>query len=94
LRDYSRVHAPILAIYADSEGDRHLANGRLREEEFRWERKYWRPFRAKSMRGLREAPTHVEIVSVSGSHMNFFLVSREKVVDDMRRFLLGTSLTH
>jgi pimeloyl-ACP methyl ester carboxylesterase len=88
-RDYRDVHAPILAIYASSEGDPRVENPKLRQEERHWEQKYWPPFREKSIHRLLEAPTHVQIVSVPGSHMNFFLISRPTVVRLILRFLCG-----
>jgi pimeloyl-ACP methyl ester carboxylesterase len=86
-RDYTKVHAPALAIYAESMRDVHNGGEELRELALEWERKYMDPFRAASVERIRRELPNVEVVNVPGTHMDFFFRSRQQVVAAMRRFL-------
>jgi len=88
-RDYRRIHAPALAIFAKSMMDLHVADPQRREQEAAWERKYMAPFRLKSIARLRRELAGVQILRVPGAHDSFFLTSRAQVVKAMRRFLVA-----
>ncbi len=86
-RDYTKVHAPALAIFAETMLDlRHGAPEPL-EANRGWEQKYMIPFRAASIERIRRELAGVEIVTVPGTHMDFVFTSRRDVVAVMRRFL-------
>ena len=86
-RDYSAVHAPALAIYAESFLDVHRADPRERRDAVAWEHIYMVPFRRDSEARVRRELPHVKIINVRGAHDSFFLTSRKPVVAAMRRFL-------
>lgn len=90
-RDYTKVHVPALAIYAETFVSVYSGDSAQVAERLAWEQKYLVPFRAASIeRVRRELPT-VEIVNVPGTHMDFVFTSREQVVGAMRRFLSGSA---
>jgi pimeloyl-ACP methyl ester carboxylesterase len=86
-RDYARISAPVLAIYAESMIDLHVADPERRADALAWERLYMAPFRARSIARVRGELTKVRVLTVPGAHDSFFLTSREQVVRAMRRFL-------
>lgn len=88
-RDYLRVHSPALAIYSKSMFDLHVADTKRREQERAWEQKHMAPFREKSIARVRRELANVQILLVPGAHDSFFLTSRPRVVNAMRRFLLA-----
>lgn len=90
-RDYRRVRSPALAIYAESMFDLHVEDAKRREQERAWEQKYMVPFRVKSIARVRRELANVQVLLVPGAHDSFFLTSRTRVVNAMRRFLLATS---
>jgi pimeloyl-ACP methyl ester carboxylesterase len=90
-RDYRRVRAPALAIYAASMMDLHVADAERRKQASAWEQRYMAPFRVKSIARVRRELTGVQVLFVPGAHDSFFLTSRERVVKAMRRFLLSPS---
>ncbi len=87
-RDYRKVRAPALAIYAATFVDVHNGDPAQLAKNRAWEEKYMVPFRAKSRERVRHELAKVEIVNVAGTHMDFVFISREQVVSAMRRFLL------
>jgi pimeloyl-ACP methyl ester carboxylesterase len=89
-RDYTKVHCPALAIYAETMPDTHHGDPARIAAMIEWEQKYMGPFRASSMDRVRRELHNVEIVKVSGTHIDFVFTSRKQVVAAMRRFLSGT----
>lgn len=87
-REYRRIHAPALALFAETMADLHGADPKRAEAEREWESRYMAPFRRKSIIRLRRELAGVKIVRVAGAHDSFFLTSRTRVVRLMRRFLL------
>lgn len=86
-RDYTKVRSPALAIYAETFFDVRNGNSAQQATNLAWDQKYWAPFRAASIERVRRELPKVEIVNVSGTHMDFLFTSREQVVAAMRRFL-------
>jgi pimeloyl-ACP methyl ester carboxylesterase len=88
-RDYRKVKAPALAIYAEmflsQPGKDSAATAAIQ----RWETKHIVPFRNASQARIRNELRGAEIVSVPGSHGNFIFVSRDSVAALMTKFLLG-----
>ncbi|HEY3285954.1 MAG TPA: alpha/beta hydrolase [Gemmatimonadaceae bacterium] len=87
-RDYRKVHAPALAIYAEiflsQPGKHSAASAAIRG----WETKHAVPFRAVSQARLRKDLRGAEIVTVPGSHADFIFVSRDTIATLMSRFLM------
>jgi pimeloyl-ACP methyl ester carboxylesterase len=90
-RDYARISSPVLAIYAESMIDLHVADPERRADALAWERTYMAPFRARSVVRVRRELAKVTVLTVPGAHDSFFLTSREQVVQAMRRFLGGSA---
>ena len=90
-RDYTKVHAPTLAIYAETFVNAHYGDTAQVAQKLAWEQKVMVPFRAASIERLRRELPNVEIVNVPGMHMEFFYTSREQVVGAMRRFLSASA---
>jgi len=86
-RDYTKVHCPSLAVYAQSMADVRLGDSARIAEARAWEEKYMAPFRAASIERVKRELPGIEIVNVPGTHMDFVFTSREQVVTAMRRFL-------
>ena len=86
-RDYSKVHLPALAIYAETFLDIRNGDPDLLAKNLDYERIHWAPFREASIKRVRRELPNVEIVKVLGTHMDFVFTSRGPVVDAMRRFL-------
>jgi pimeloyl-ACP methyl ester carboxylesterase len=87
-RDYTKVHAPALAIYATTMFAVHNGDSAQNAAKLAWEQKYMAPFRAASIERVRREMPTIEIVTVPGTHMDFLFTSRDQVVAAMRRFLL------
>jgi hypothetical protein len=85
--DYTKVHAPALAIYAETFCDVHHGDSAQQAKNSAWEQKYVVSFRDASKDRIRKEIPGVEIVNVPGTHMDFIFTSREQVVAAMRRFL-------
>ena len=86
-QDYTKVHCPALAIFAQSTLDvSHGDSARISETKA-WEEKYMGPFRAASIEQVKRQLPGIEIVNVPDTHMDFVFTSREQVVTAMRRFL-------
>jgi pimeloyl-ACP methyl ester carboxylesterase len=86
-RDYTKVHSPALAVYAESFFDTRNGDPSQVAKNLAWEQKYMAPFRAASKERVRRELRGVEIVNVPGTHNDFLFTSREQVVAAMRRFL-------
>ncbi|MBE0659871.1 MAG: alpha/beta hydrolase [Bryobacteraceae bacterium] len=86
-RDYTRVRAPALAIYPETNLDVHHVSAAQAAENLAWERQYIAPFRQASVARARRELSNVEILNVPGTHLDFLFTSRDKVVDAMQRFL-------
>ena len=86
-RDYTKVHSPALAIFAQSMFDLSHGDSARIAEARAWEEKYMAPFRAASIERVKRQLAGIEIVNVPGTHMDFIFTSREQVVNAMRRFL-------
>jgi len=86
-RDYTKVHSPALAVYAASFFDIRNGDPAQSAENLAWEQKYIIPFRAASVERVQRELPNVKILSVSGTHVDFLLTSRDPVVAAMRRFL-------
>jgi pimeloyl-ACP methyl ester carboxylesterase len=86
-RDYTQVHTPALAIYADIFFDVRNGDPAQRAKNLDWEQKYMAPFRAAAIERVRRELPSVEIVKVPGTHKGFVFTSREEVVSAMQSFL-------
>jgi pimeloyl-ACP methyl ester carboxylesterase len=86
-RDYTKVKAPALAIYATTFFDITSGDSTRQAQMRDWEEKHMKPFRAMSMaRIAREIPT-LESLSVPGTHADFVFTARDQVSSAMTRFL-------
>jgi pimeloyl-ACP methyl ester carboxylesterase len=86
-RDYTRVHAPVLAIYAETFLNLNSSDIRERATAVAWESKYMKPFRRKSIDRVQREISGVSVAVVPGAHDSFFLTSRGRVLAAMRAFL-------
>jgi pimeloyl-ACP methyl ester carboxylesterase len=86
-RDYTNVHSPALAIYAETMLDLQCEGSAQRKKNSAWERKFMAPFRKSQIERIRRELPGVKIVNVPGSHNDFFFTCRQQVVGAMRRFL-------
>lgn len=89
-RDYTRVRASALAIYAETFLDVRNGEPAQLAKNLDWETKYMAPFRSASIKRVQRELPGVEIVKVPGTHKDFVFTSREQVVSAMQRFLRGT----
>jgi pimeloyl-ACP methyl ester carboxylesterase len=87
-RDYRKVRAPALAIFAETFFDVARGDSVQRAKNLAWERRHLVPFRAASIDRLRRELRQVEVVTVPGTHADFVFTSRERVAAAMRRFLV------
>jgi pimeloyl-ACP methyl ester carboxylesterase len=85
--DYSQVHCPALALYAEHLYDLQIADAQRRKALVAYEQRYWKPYQAKSVEKLRGELADVRIVRVPGAHSSFFMTDRQQVISSMRRFL-------
>jgi pimeloyl-ACP methyl ester carboxylesterase len=86
-RQYRLIRCPVLAIFPHSQFNLHGADPQRRQEAMVCERTYMVPMREKFMEQLERELRDVRIVRVPGAHSDFFLNSKDQVVDAMRRFL-------
>lgn len=86
-RDYARVRCPVLAIYAQSLYDMHIADAERRRDLSAFESTYWQPFQRKSADQLRRGVREAQLVHITGAHGNFFLLNRQQVVTLVESFL-------
>lgn len=90
-RDYPKVKAPALAIYAETFFDVAHGDSAQRAKNLAWERKFFAPFREASIARVQKELKNVEVVRVPGTHADFLFVSRDQVVAAMRRFLADST---
>jgi hypothetical protein len=88
--DYTKVHSPALAIYAETFLDVRNGDPARLAKNLACEQSNWAPFRVVSIERVRRELPGVEIVNVSGTHKDFVFTSRDHVVSAMRRFLSGS----
>jgi pimeloyl-ACP methyl ester carboxylesterase len=86
-RDYSNVHSPALAIYAETMLDVQCEDSAQRKKNLAWKRKFIAPFRKGQIERIRRELPGVKIVNVPGTHNDLFFTCRQQVVEAMRRFL-------
>jgi hypothetical protein len=90
-RDYTKIRAPALAIFAKSFlGVRH-GDPAQRAKNFAWEQKYFVPFRVASIEPIRRELPGAQVEIVPGSHVDSVATSQAKVVELMQRFLATPS---
>jgi pimeloyl-ACP methyl ester carboxylesterase len=89
-RDYTKVHAPALAIYAETFPDIHHGDATQLAKNLAIE-KFMASFRAASQERIQRELRGVEILTVPGTHTDFFFTSRDQVVAAMRRFLSASA---
>ncbi len=92
-REYPKVHAPALAIYATTFIDVQHGDSTQRAKTLAWEQKYIAPFRVASIARIKREIPGTEILQVPGTHMEFLFDSRDQIVAAMRHFL-EDSTTH
>ena len=89
-RDYRKVKAPALAIYAEiflaQPGKDSAATAAIQ----RWESKHAVPFRVASQARIKRELRGVEIATVPGSHASFIFSARDSVAALMTKFLAPT----
>lgn len=88
-REYTKVRAPALAIYAETFLEVRNGDSAQLAKNLAWEQTHMVPFRAASMERVRRELFSVEIMSAPGTHLDFIYTSREQVVAAMRGFLSG-----
>ena len=86
-RDYLKVKAPALAMYASTFVVTGYGDLERRRKTRLWEENYRRPFLDKSISRIQREIPHVEIISVTGSHTDFFFNSREEIASAIISFL-------
>jgi pimeloyl-ACP methyl ester carboxylesterase len=86
-RDYRGVRAPALSIYSETFLDLTHAKPAQLEKNRAWELELFAPFREASIARMRAEVPNVEILRVPGTHGDFVFVSRDRVIEAMRRFL-------
>jgi pimeloyl-ACP methyl ester carboxylesterase len=86
-RDYTKIHCPVLAIFAQSLFPLDIKDPDARNRLLTYEQRYWQPLQRKSIEILKRDLKGVQIVQVPGSHMDFTVTYRAKVVQAMRMFL-------
>ncbi|MDX2060532.1 MAG: alpha/beta hydrolase [Gemmatimonadales bacterium] len=86
-RDYSKVRASALAIYAEAFFDLTRGDSAQRARNAGWEAKHLRAFRAASIERLKRELPSVEVMTVPGTHADFMFTSQAPVTAAIRRFL-------
>jgi len=86
-KEYTKVHSPVLSIYATTHLDVQNGDSARLAENLAWEKKYMAPFRVASKQRIQRELSNLKILEVLGTHPDFFFTSRAQVVDAMRRFL-------
>jgi pimeloyl-ACP methyl ester carboxylesterase len=84
---YDRVHCPALAIFAATLYDLGVSDPQRRAVLVDYEQKWWHPFQLLSIDKMRHAMPGLKVAQVNGSHEQFLLVDRAKIVSVMRKFL-------
>jgi sulfatase modifying factor 1 len=90
-RDYARLHAPTLAIYAEHLVDIEGTDPERRKAVLEFERRYWLPFQEKSITRLQREVPSVRMIRLPGAHGAFLFTDRQQVLDITRGFLLGAN---
>jgi pimeloyl-ACP methyl ester carboxylesterase len=90
-RDYTRVHAPALAIFSESFEDLHHGDPTWIAENVEWNQKYIVPYREKSIARIRRELANVEVLNLPGTHDDLIFTCREAVVGSIRKFLAGST---
>jgi pimeloyl-ACP methyl ester carboxylesterase len=88
-RDYTRIRARALAIYAATAEDIEHGDPAIREKFRVWEESLFAPFRVASVERIRKELPGVEVIHVPGTHSDFIYTSRPRVVDSLQRFLVA-----
>ncbi len=86
-RDYLRVKAPVLAIYASTFVDTRFGDAERQAKTRLWEDSYMRPFRDKSISRIQQEIPHAKVMFVTGTHADFFFNSRDEVASAIISFL-------
>ena len=89
-RDYTRVHAPALAIFSASFEDLHHGDPGWIAENLEWNQKYIAPWREKSIERVRREIENVKILNLPGTHDDLVFTCRAQLVTAMEPFLLGS----
>jgi pimeloyl-ACP methyl ester carboxylesterase len=85
-RDYRKVKAPALAIYAETFFDTQHGDSTQRAKNLAWEQTYFAPFRDASIARIRREMPQIEIVKVPGTHADFLFTARDRIVGAMNEF--------
>lgn len=88
-RDYRRVRAPALAVYAETFFDVRGGDSAQAARNLEWERQHFGPFRDASIARIHRELGSVEVLALPGTHGDFVFTSRDALAAAMRRFLLG-----
>lgn len=86
-RDYSKVRAPALAIYAKRFLDEEFLSTAGRKIVHSWEQTYIAPFRVHSIDRIRRELSGVRLETVPASHMGILVMTKKRVASLMREFL-------
>jgi pimeloyl-ACP methyl ester carboxylesterase len=86
-RDYSRVRAPALAIYAKWFLDEESLPATARKTVHSWEQTYMAPFRVQSIDRIRRELRGVRVEILPTSHMGILVMTKQRVARLMRAFL-------
>jgi len=90
-RDYTRVHVPALAVFAESFVELRHGDPAQCAKRLDWEQNRMGSFRIDSIKRIKRELRNVEIVRIPGTHLDYVFTSREPLVAAMRRFLGGSS---
>jgi pimeloyl-ACP methyl ester carboxylesterase len=86
-RDYRKIQCPALAIFSDHHYNVHLPDPDRRAAILAYEKRYWKPFQAKSIERVKNELRNVQIARVPGAHTSFILTERQQVVDLVQNFI-------
>jgi pimeloyl-ACP methyl ester carboxylesterase len=86
-RDYTRVRAPVLAIFSSSFGDIRNGDPIRVAENLEWNREYIAPFRAASLQRVQRELPDVTILELPGTHDDLVFSCRDEVVTAVEGFL-------
>ncbi|MBM4186602.1 MAG: alpha/beta hydrolase [Gemmatimonadetes bacterium] len=86
-RDYPKVKAPALSIYATTFFDLERGDSAQRAKMAAWEEKHVATFRARSKARIVKELAGVDTISVPGTHMDFLVNGRDQVAAAMAAFL-------
>lgn len=86
-RDYRKVKAPALAIYATSWFDVHNGDSARVVAIRAWEEKHMKPFRTASRERIAREISTISTLTVPGTHPDFVFTSRDQVASAIVTFL-------